>query len=341
MSTETIGVAVIGFGFMGRTHAAAYERARLAGAPCALRAICTTGTHPSAVRTDAVGQPLPFDLDALPYQPDIDRILEDEDIHAVSICTYTDTHVDLSVRALAAGKHVLIEKPVALTVQAMEPLARAAQQADTLCMPALCMRYWPGWPWLRDRIHENTYGGVRRAEFVRMTKTPDWATFYADTHRSGGALHDLHIHDADFVRWCFGMPRSVFAEGSLHGISTAYELGHREMTVHADAAWVDQPDFPFRMTYHVEFERATATFDVSRTPTVLIRSRGGTDETVDLPAESAYDAQVRDFIDAIASGQRSTRCTLDDAVAVTRILEAEQESTRTGSCVPLAFHTVT
>ncbi|MGH7502129.1 MAG: Gfo/Idh/MocA family protein, partial [Longimicrobiales bacterium] len=125
-----VGVAVIGFGFMGRTHAAAYERARMAGAPCTLRAICASAPAVLAGElADALGRPLPFDPRSVPLFTDADALLDRDDIHAISICTYTDTHVELGLRAIAAGKHVLVEKPVALSSAAIEPLARAADAA--------------------------------------------------------------------------------------------------------------------------------------------------------------------------------------------------------------------
>jgi predicted dehydrogenase len=325
----TIGAAVIGFGFMGRTHAAAYERARQAGVACELRAICTSGPWAAGEnQVDALGRPLPFDPRDIPMHTNVDAVLERDDIHAVSICTYTDTHVDLALLAIAAGKHVLIEKPVALSSAAIEPLSRAAAQATTLCAPALCMRYWPGWPWLRDRVREGTFGEVRNAVFQRISPTPRWAPFYADISRSGGALFDLHIHDADFVRWCFGEVRTVRAHGDLLGIRTMYTFDDVSADVAAEGAWIDSPEQPFRMTYRVTFDEAIVTFDAGRNPTVTLIRRGS-EEPVLLPPDSAYDLQVRDFLEAIAEDRPAVRAGIADAVAVTRILEAESRSANT------------
>jgi len=125
-------------------------------------------------------------------------LLADEAVDLVSICTHTDTHVDLAIAALRAGKHVLVEKPVALRAADARRLVDVAAGANTLCMPAMCVRFWPEWAWLKQRIDDQAYGPVRSAVFQRLGGTPPWAQeFYGDVARSGGALVDLHVHDAD------------------------------------------------------------------------------------------------------------------------------------------------
>lgn len=333
MSDAPIGVAVIGFGFMGRTHAAGFERARLGGVACELRAICAAAPVGGDL-TDALGRPLPFDPAEIPLVTYVDGVLERNDIHAVSICTYTDTHVELARRALEAGKHVLVEKPVALSSQALLALMNEARDTAMLCTPALCMRYWPGWPWLRDRVRDGTYGVVREATFERISPMPAWSDFYADMERSGGALFDLHIHDADFVQWCFGAPTSVRSTGDLRSVRTSYEITSG-VRLQATGTWSDEPGTPFQMRYRVVFEDAIVTFDASRDAPVILH-RADHREAVTLPAETAYDAQARDFIEAILE-PRPARATLEDAYRVTRLLEAELESAHTGEDVPVRY----
>jgi predicted dehydrogenase len=327
MTDEPVGIAVIGFGFMGRTHAAGFERARLAGVACELRAICAASTAADDPN-DALGRPLPFDPAAVPLVTNVDAVLDRDDIHAVSICTYTDTHVELAVRAVAAGKHVLIEKPVAISTRAMRPLLDAAARSDTVCAPALCMRYWPGWPWLRARIRERTFGDVREALFERISSVPTWSDFYADRDRSGGAMFDLHIHDTDYVRWCFGQPAEVESTGDLNAVRTKYSFSDRDADIQAVGIWADDADTPFQMRYRVRFDEALATFNVGREPSVTLEHEGKS-EPVTLPAETAYDAQSRDFVEAIVFG-RAMRASLPDAFNATLVLEAELESARSG-----------
>ena len=315
-----LGVGIIGFGFMGRTHAAGYRAAFAAGLPVALRAV-----------TGAPGVAAP---DGVLRLPDAAAILAREDIAAVSICTYTDSHVELALAALAAGKHVLVEKPVALHSREVARLAQAANRAGLVCMPAMCMRFWPGWPWLRERVAAGSFGAVRSAEFSRLSSRPGWGeAFYSDPARSGSALFDLHIHDVDFIRWCFGHPASVAASGSIEDVRGCYGYSGPERVM-ARGAWLPDPDTRFTMRYAVCFDEAEVRFD--STDAIPLRVlRGATREAVGLPAGSGYDGEVRHFVELVLGRVGAPVATLEEALAVTGILEAEARALAgSGSVAP-------
>ena len=339
MKAKPIGVGVIGMGFMGRTHVAAYESARQNGYPCKLVAICDQDqarlahTAPPQGNLKQSATENLFDPENVRTYTDIDAILDDSEIQLVSICTHTDTHADLAIRAMEKGKHVLVEKPVAVRWQDVVRVAEAAGKAKTLCMPAFCMRFWPGWSWLKQAIVEGTYGAVRSAVFERLASPPGWApNFYRDLARSGGALVDLHIHDADFVRWCFGPPDAVLSTGSLDHVTTLYRYGRGPGHVVAEGGWDHTPGFPFKMRFVVAFEKATAEFDSGREPP-LVLAREGELNPVPLESISGWDLEIRHMVSAIAEGPRGLIATMDDALAVAKLLAAEEESIRTGGPV--------
>jgi predicted dehydrogenase len=262
-------------------------------------------------------------------------VLADDNVDAVAIATPAGTHLDVAMAALAAGKHVLVEKPVALRERAAARLAAAARAARTLCLPAMCMRFWPGWNWLRDAVADGRYGTVRSAAFRRLGSHPGWASsFYADPRRSGGALFDLHVHDADFITWLFGMPRSVSAAGTHDHVTTQYRFEHGPAHVVAEAGWDHDPGMPFRMAYTLVFEHATADFDGARDPALRL-FRDGHEQPVELPAGTGYDGEVRHLLTAIAHGA-ALQATCDEAQAVTRLLAAEEASLRSGQSVDVA-----
>jgi len=330
--TGTLGIGIIGFGLMGRTHASAYAMAQWTGAPCALRAIAAH-RHDKTARPARPAGALPFATETVRWYDDAHALLADDGIHAVSICTYTDTHVELALRALAAGKHVLVEKPVALSADAIRPLIEAARMADRLCMPAMSMRFWPGWPWLRDRISDGAFGAPLEITLTRLGEQPAWSPFYADTSRSGGALFDLHIHDVDMLVWCFGTPVSVSSSGDVMRVRTRYTFPGLSLRAEATGAWVQEPGHPFTIRYEAVFEDAIARFDLGHVP-VLTLTRNGRTEPVDLPDENAYDAEVRHFIEQIARGSRDARATLEDAITATGVLETERDQLRSGRISP-------
>lgn len=340
-----VGVGIIGLGFMGATHFRAFQSAHAAGFQCRLIAVCDRSPERLTGRVDVMGNidtghsERLFDPTRLRACREPLELINDPRVHLVSICTHTDTHADLAIAALAAGKHVLVEKPVSIRSEDARRVAAAAKQSGRLCMPAMCMRFWPGWTWLRDRVRDGRFGRVLSASFQRLGVPPTWSPeFYGDASRSGGALFDLHVHDADFVRWCFGPPMSVQSTGSTSHVTTLYRYAQDRGPRHvvAEGGQDCSPGFGFRMRYVVAFEKATADFDLSRTPTVLLH-REGRSEAVDVPGTSAYDGQVRHIIDAIL-GARSGGdlvATIDEAVEVARLLEAEVRSLESGQPVTI------
>jgi predicted dehydrogenase len=140
------------------------------------------------------------------------------------------------------------------------------------------------------------------------------------------------IHDVDFIRWCFGDPETVSSSGTTHDLTTRYGYAKSGVDVSARGAWLPDREAPFSMGYEVEFGLGVVRFDLAAPTTVRI-SRGDSIETVALPEENAYDAEVRHFLDLVGGRTERQIAPLADAVAVTRILESEAQSLATGRAV--------
>lgn len=338
----TVRVGIVGLGAMGRTHLMAYEAARASGSPCVLTAVCDrnqerlNGSIQSRGNIDVGNVERLFDPTSVFTTTDPDELLARRDVDLVSICTRTDTHVALATSALRHGKHVLVEKPIALSAAAIEPLVIAAKEASRLCMPAMCMRYWPAWVWLLEAVNQRRYGSVLSASFSRLASPPAWSeTFYGDPALSGGALHDLHIHDTDFIRALLGDPLSVVSTGDVNHVTTLYRFaatGPRHVI--AEGGWNHSPGFAFRMRYIVIMERATADFEFGRSPELLL-CRDGQATAVDLPSWKGYDGEVRHAVEVVSRGGHRASVNMEDAWATAKVLEAERESAKTGRSVAL------
>jgi predicted dehydrogenase len=340
-------VAVIGLGFMGQTHVRAYQAAAAAGVECRLAAVCDRSGDRLTGKVQATGNlsttgdaAVLFDPASVKTTTDPRAIFDDPAIDLVSICTHTDTHIDLAMAALKAGKHVLCEKPVALDSTDVRAIAEAAYRYNRLCMPAMCMRFWPGWTWLKDRVSDQSLGTLKSITFQRLGSPPTWSPeFYKNAERSGGALMDLHIHDADFVYYLLGRPEEVTSIGTRSHVTTMYRYDERSgkpTHVVAEGAQDFAPGFGFTMRYASAFADAAATFDLSR-PQPLLLHRDGTSAAIELPSLSGYEAQVRHILDAIERGRNNDDliAPIDDAVAVTKLLEAERESLDRGRPIPV------
>jgi predicted dehydrogenase len=338
-------VGVVGLGFMGRTHVQAFLSAENAGYHSRLVAIADTkakdlSDNASGGNIKVNAGEVPVDPKKVKMSPNAAGLVADASVEAVSICTPTDTHVGLVIAALAGGKHVLVEKPLALLAEDVLRVHKAASKADRVCMPAMVMRFWPGWEWLHDRVKDRSLGACRSVEFERRGSRPTWNTaFYGDANRSGGALLDLHIHDSDFVLWTFGRPEAVTTVGSLDQLTTVYHYpkgsGAPEIVV-ASGGWGQHAGFGFRMRYIANFEKATADFDLSRGDRPVMLSDAHESKAVELPTTTGYEAEVRHFVEIVTKGV-TPRATVQDALDVTCLLDAERRSIETGRTVSVEY----
>lgn len=334
----SLGVAVCGLGFMGRTHLAAYAAARAAGFPSRLVAVADRSPERRAGRLGGGGnlktgeEHAAFDPAEVRGYADPEELARDPEVALVSLCTPTPTHLPLAELFLRAGKHVLVEKPVALDPRAIEALAEVARRSGRLCMPAHCMRFWPGWSDLRAAIAAGRLGRLRSATFRRLASRPDWSPgFYGDPAQTGGALFDLHVHDADFVRWCLGEPRAVLARGSRDHLLALYELEGPAL-VAAEGGWDLPANHRFEMAFEVVGERETWRYELGPSGPLLEVFRaqaepGEPPERPALAAETGYELEVRALLAAIAAGGPAP-VTLEDAVGTARLLESVARALR-------------
>ena len=331
----TIRIGVAGVGVMGRVHLRAWRDAEAAGHPCEVVAVADL--DPARLAGDGEGGNLaaqhgkPVDLGGVRTHASADELIADDGVDVVDLCVPTPGHVPLAEAAMRRGRHVLVEKPVALTAEPVRRLAGVARECGVSCMPALCMRFWPAWRRLIDAHRTGEFGPLRSAHFVRLGGRPTWSDFYTDPALCGGAMIDLHVHDADFIVALLGPPLGVTSAGTIDHVTTIYH--HADVPhVVAQGGWLAEPG-GFTMRYRAEFEAGTLDFDLGRDPPLRLR-RGGRAEAVEVGPLTGYDAEVRHLADALAAG-RTPDVTLDDAAVTHAVLDAERESLETGRRVDL------
>src|SRR2546421_6337583 len=172
-SRNKVNVAVVGLGFMGVTHLRAYQQLEEAN----IIAVCDAVRLPvNGVLQGVAGNIKKSDDIHLGAGVKVFRKLEDvlaePQVDLVDLCTPTPLHPEQSIAALKAGKHVLCEKPLARTSAAARDIVKTAENAPGFVMPAMCMRFWPGWSWLKEAVEKQTYGNVLSARFRRLSEMP-------------------------------------------------------------------------------------------------------------------------------------------------------------------------
>ncbi|MER5428510.1 Gfo/Idh/MocA family oxidoreductase [Streptomyces sp. NPDC002588] len=265
----------------------------------------------------------------------------------VDVCTPTDTHREICLAAVAAGAHVLCEKPLALTAADAAHVARAAAAAGVRLYPGHVVRFFPAYARLRGLVAGGALGRVAVARFTRTGRYPTWSPWFADPARSGGILVDQMIHDYDIARWLFGEVVRVHAHTAGHVTAPApmgavaagtAVLTHASGTISQIVGVWAPEDTPFRTTFHLAGTGGTVSHDSLAAPGLRILGGGG-GPAAGIPAgdfgESPYTTQIREFAAAYTGRGPEPRVGAADGVAAVRIAEAAAESARTGRAVPI------
>ncbi len=340
-TSKPVNVAVVGLGFMGQTHLKSYlqlPNARIVAVCDAARLPVDgvlAGVSGNIHGTDAIN----LGKDIRTYKK-LEELLADSEVDLIDLCVPTPLHGPQAIAALQSGKHVLCEKPLARTSATARDIVNAAKTAKGFFMPAMCMRFWPGWAWLKELNKQGTYGKILAARFRRVSAPPGWSRdSYFKGGDSGGALLDMHIHDADFVQFLFGRPTAVYAtgqsrfSGAIDHVVTQYHVTGGA-TVYAEGSWLLTSGFG--MSYTVIFERATVDFDSARGADALhLLEDGKPVQGIKPEGVDGYVEELRYLVNSIQAGKAPTVVTAADGLSAVEICEAEERSIQTRSVVEL------
>jgi UDP-N-acetylglucosamine 3-dehydrogenase len=194
---KKLGVAVIGTGFWGRNHARVFKELE----ETELLAVCDI----NAERAKNVAKQ--FGVRAY---TSMGKLLKNKDIEAVSICVWSLTLAKETLKTLKAGKHVLVEKPMATNVKQAEKLLETAEEEGLHLSVGFLMRFIPGIQHMKNAIEDKTIGNLVCATAKRVS---EWPERIGDV----GVVKDTAIHDIDIIRYLFGEePIAVYAKtGSM------------------------------------------------------------------------------------------------------------------------------
>ncbi len=289
-------------------------------------------------------------------------------IDAVVITTPNEFHEPYAVDALERGIHVLLEKPLANTLESGERIAAAAAESDAVCMIGFNNRYSNTVEFVRNRIDRGDLGRVTHVEanYVRRRGVPGRGTWF--THRKsagGGALIDLGVHAIDLALYLLeypplsevsGVTRSEFGRredyvylemwGSDAGPSafdvedsaSAFVRTDDDRTVSLEVAWATNR--PATHEFVVQGTEAAARFDLLENDLTLhTASTGGPnaleDTTVRTRDVDTHRAEQAVFLDAVASGSTHPE-NVEQALAVQRVVDAIYRSNDRGCAVSVS-----
>jgi predicted dehydrogenase len=334
------GIAILGGGFMGMTHAGAWAAQ---GDRCRVHVVASrTADKAAKVAAAAGGADVSADLEAA---------IDDDRVSLVDVCLPTALHRQYAERAFAAGKDVLLEKPLALTLEDAEAILEAASRSGRTLLVGLVLRFWPEYQELHALAERGEIGAVHSVSTLRLSPPADWNDWNADAAQSGGVAVDLVIHDFDQLEALLGPARTVAARavrGGAHGAPqhVVCVTEHERGSGLAEGSMMLPASYPFTSNIRVLGERGILEYPFSAAPAADGGNIGGVDQAanrlrvypadgapraVDVQSADPWHRQAAYLLDCLEGQRPPTLGTGEQALAALRLSLAANRSLERGT----------
>lgn len=306
----TLKAALIGCGGLGRMHTQMLQQVD----GLSMVAFCDVA--------GAAAQKLCNDFDGDYATDDAERIFTDDSIDAVYICTHHDTHAEFCIRSAQAGKHILVEKPLALTTAECVEIGRVVEETGVTLMTAFKMRYYDMLLKAKALIPEPLVVTIQMMD--NRWADDHWAN---DPIKGGGNVLSQGVHSCDILRFVAGGdPVSVYAVGAnyyqpsgvIDNISAVYRFdnGVTGNLVQGDAHCPSHVS-KFYMQIFAEDKSVT----LSDRLTTLIFQEKGQEPVIYTGSETGFLEENRDFVNALQKGKPAPIDHRDGLLATLMILQ--------------------
>jgi myo-inositol 2-dehydrogenase/D-chiro-inositol 1-dehydrogenase len=325
-------IGIIGAGFMGRAHAAGWAETNAEVVGIA---------DPDRARGEALAARYGWKcFDGL------EAILPEVDV--VDLCVPTHLHHEMVLRSARAGKHIMCEKPIALTVEHGKEMIAACKAAGVRLFIGMVIHFFPEYQAVKRAIDAGQIGAPQVIRLSRVSSRPQWSLddWIIDEAKSGGMIIDLMIHDFECARWWGGEVKRVFAK-SVRAQNPKVPEDHALAILrfrsgaiaHIEGSWAyPVPTFSYKI--EVAGDAGLIEFDRSNTMPIIAHLHKAEGEAPDvaLPgsplAEDPWCAEVKHFWDVLKNDMPFA-VTAEDALAGLRIALAARASAQTGKPVTL------
>lgn len=208
---EKVKVGIIGAGSISDFHLKSYKK----NPQVELCAICDLNEQRAGEKAGKYGISKVY--------TDYHQLLADPLVEAISICTWNESHAEISIAALAAGKHVLVEKPLCKTVDEALKVEKAVNESGRILQVGFVRRYDSNAQMVQRFMEEGEFGEIYYAKASCLRRVGNPGGWFADIERSGGGpLIDLGVHIIDLCWYLMGRPKVVSVSGN-----TYHKLGNR------------------------------------------------------------------------------------------------------------------
>ncbi|MFC4437371.1 MULTISPECIES: Gfo/Idh/MocA family protein [Natrialbaceae] len=352
MIGDGIDVGIVGLGGMGHLHARSVEQ---------FGADVVAG----ADLVEKQRQQFATEFGARTYETH-EGLVVDDDVDAVIVTTPNRFHEPITVDALEAGCHVLVEKPLAHTLESAERIADAAADAEGICMVGFHNRHAASMAMFDEQDERGRFGDLTHVEanYVRRRGVPGPGSWFTDPDLAGGgSLLDIGVHALDLALYAMDFPEIVEVSGvarttfgtngeyadpdgfgdawdaqaeayDVDDSVTAFIRCKGGKTISLEAAWATnrEPSMDFR----VRGTDAGAQFDIGSTDMEILEAGTvGCDHYADVnmtgdSSLTGHKEQDATFLETVAAGIEPETNTIEEALTVQRVIDAIYRSSETG-----------
>lgn len=326
--TDEVTVGLLGAGLIAGVHADAYR------ACPGVRLVAVADLLPAKAERLA-------DRHAAHVVADVQGLLE-LGVDVIDICTPPRQHVDPALLALAAGRHVICEKPLARTMDGGRRVRAASERARGLLMVGHITRFEPDHRAARDLVESGAIGEVRQVVHSTASSLPGWSEggWLADPAESGGPLLDQAVHSFDFARWIVGSPavRVNCMAADTDGGPLTYALTtvryDNGAIAHVESSWAHPAARGFKLSAEVVGTEGRLSWKNDHLMGGVLHRADGTTEWWDVLGVRGMTAELQAFFAAVRGGGPSP-VPATDALESMRTALAAVESARTGRTIDL------
>jgi predicted dehydrogenase len=274
----------------------------------------------------------------------LNDLLADPDVDMIDVCNPTHLHPETALKGLAAGKHVLVEKAIALETAEADAMVSAAKKAGKLFMVAHVLPFFPEFAFAAQAIRGGAYGKLLGGHFKRVISKPEWSADIGDASKTGGPAVDLHIHDTHFIGLVAGVPKSVFATGLVERdavtyLTTSYLYGPGGPAITCSSGAVAMKAREFVHGYEIYLEKATLVYESGTCPLIVLHADGHIEKPVLAggdDATAAFTLEIQAAVDGVVSGKEPDLLSGKLARDALVLCHKECESVKTGRAVAVA-----
>ena len=322
-----ISMGIVGSGYMGRTHAEACAESN----NVTVKAIVSRKMEKAKALGSKWG--------ANAYTS-LEEMLKQENIDIVDICYPTCCHKDLALQAAKAGKHILLEKPLASSLAEAEEIRKAVEKAGVKIMIAHVLRFVSPYKAMRDAVVEGKLGNIQLVSMHRvvphrdqtkdksMASSGEWSL---DPDLYGSAVMDFNIHDFDYICWLMGKPKNIYSKGlkSAHGawdhVMSLIDYGNGKVA-YTETSF-DTPEGYIYMHALIKGDKGYLDFTTKPAPAVTLYTYDGQEPaTFSLPDRDPFQDEIEYFASCVEEDREPDLISFAEAETALKMSLAAKES---------------